>query len=100
QQYYWLVSALSDQAFIAQELSRSANADPSRKAVGFTDVEWFKNAVKRWQDVINVEVASGFGGGEQYYCMDAEGYSQGVQDKLFQDPDGTPLNQLLQEEIK
>ena len=45
-------------------------------------------------------MASGFGGGEQYYCIDAAAYSQSIQDGVFQDPDGTSLKQLLQDEIK
>ena len=100
QQSVWLDSALRDRANIAEELTRSAANDPSRKAVGFTDVEWLKNTVERWQDAVIQQMASGFGGMEQYYCIDAEMYSQGVQDGRFQDPDGTSLNQILQDEIK
>ena len=95
-----LQSVLSDQARIAGELGRAAYADHSGKAAGLTDVQWFKNRVERWRDLIVEQMASGFGGGEQYYCIDAAAYSQSIQDGIFQDPDGTPLSQLLQDEIK
>ena len=93
-------SVLRDQARVAGELSRNAYRDPSGEAAGFTGVQWFKNRVESWQTLIIAEMASGFGGGEQYYCIDAANYSQSIQDGLFQDPDGTSLKQLLQDEIK
>ena len=93
-------SALRDQARVAGELSRESFRDPSGQAAGFTGVQWFKNRVESWQTLIIAEMASGFGGNEQYYCIDAANYSQSIQDGLFKDPDGESLKQLLQDEIK